>query len=280
VTVKSMVRAATRKILGPAGYETCRTLYRRALELRRTGNPREHFDSFASESTARPHGTDGIGQVFYAHDGRLIHKWGHYLEVYDRFLSPLKSRATTRLLELGVSHGGSLQMWRKYFGPEARIAGVDLDPRTEFSEPNTRVFIGRQDDPLTLGRTLEWLGGIDVVIDDGSHIVQDQMATLDHLFPRLSEGGIYICEDLHTNYWNWSECFGTKFGGGYRKRNTFIERIKRAVDDLNQWHHRFGAKDGTLRGRLFGIHFYDSMIVLEKRAVERPFHIKVGTPAF
>jgi hypothetical protein len=213
-------------------------------------------------------------RLFYEHEGRLIHKWGHYLGIYETFLSPLKSKKILRLLEIGVGGGGSLQLWRKYLGSEARIAGLDIDPRTDFTDhSNTRVFVGSQDDPMALGRALEWLGGIDVVIDDGSKIVRHQMASLDYLFPRLSEGGVYICEDLYTNYWS-------SFGGGYRRRNTFIERMKRAVDDMNEWHHRFGTKDTSLAGQVFGIHFYDSVVVLEKRTIQRPFHVQRGTPAF
>jgi hypothetical protein len=234
------------------------------------------LDWFSKQSALPTEGSGEIERAFYSHEGRLIHKWGHYFEIYERFLSPLRSKETLRLLEIGVSHGGSLQLWRKYFGSRAMIAGVDIDPRAELCEGNTRVFVGSQDDPLTLGRALDWLGGIDVVIDDGSHIVRHQMATLDYLFPQLSESGIYICEDLHTNYWN--KAIGIEFEGGYRKKTTFIERMKRAVDDLNEWHHRFGASDKILSGRLFGIHFYDSMVVIEKRSAQRPFHTTVGKP--
>ena len=126
---------------------------------------------------------------------------------------------------------------------------------------------------MILGQVLEWLGGIDVIIDDRSHVVRHQMASFDYLFPRLSDGGIYICEDLCTNCWR-------DFEGGYRKTTTFIERMKRAVDDMHEWHHRLGSKDATLARRLFAIHFYDSMVVLEKRSIKRPFHTKVGVPFF
>src|SRR5262245_52918713 len=258
-----ILKLAVRRLLGPTGYEVIKRPWSIHNEnLRRLCY--ESLRSFAKEPSDQPYSGE-IEQAFYEHEGRLIHKWGHYLEIYETFLSTLKTRKVLRLLEIGVSHGGSLQLWRKYLGSDARIAGLDIDPRTKFADGNTRVFVGSQDDPGVLGRALEWLGGIDVVIDDGSHIVRHQMASLDYLFPRLSDGGIYICEDLHTN--NWSG-----FGGGYRKSNTFIERMKRAVDDINAWHHRFGAKDATLARRVFGIHFYDSMVILEKRAVQRPFH--------
>jgi hypothetical protein len=261
-----VLKTIAKRVLGP-------TLAKKASKwASKSGKPREgvncqlHVAAFAT--TSRPHPTCEFQRVFYEHEGRLVFKWGHYLEIYETFLMRWKDR-NTRILELGVSHGGSLQLWRKYLGPAARIAGIDIDPQTNFSEPNTRVFLGSQDDQLTLHKAVEWLGGIDVVIDDGSHVVRHQNTSLDYLFPRLSDGGIYICEDLHTNYWG-------EYGGSYRRRDTFIERMKSAVDDLNHWHHQFGTGDRAIGGNAFGIHFYDSVIVIEKRVDKRPFNIQVG----
>ena len=254
--------------------EALLTLIDRFRNYGEPGNPREHFDSFERKPTAAQSYGGDIERAFYQHEGRAVGKWGHYLEIYEKFLVSVEEEGdASNSWKLGLLYGGSLQLWRKYLGSNARIAGLDIDPKTEFSDGNTRVFVGSQDDPRTLERVLEWLGGIDVVIDDGSHVVRHQMASLDYLFPRLSDDGIYICEDLHTNYWSDQ-------GGGYRKRNTFIERMKRAVDDINKWHHQFGAKDATLARKVFGIHFYDSMVVLEKRSIQRPFYTIVGTPIF
>jgi hypothetical protein len=162
--VRDIVRAhgvsgLARRSIAYAYRRVCRSIayaYRRVLW--RTAKPREHetwfehVKSFEIEpAAAQPYKGD-IERAFYQHDGRLMEKWHHYLEIYETFLSPLKSRETIRLLEIGVCHGGSLQLWRKYLGSEARIAGLDIDPKTEFSDGNTRVFVGSQDDPLTLGR--------------------------------------------------------------------------------------------------------------------------------
>lgn len=68
-----------------------------------------------------------IGELFWNNRGPVVHKWHHYLPIYERYLSPLRSRPI-RMLEIGVSKGGSLQLWRKYFGPEAVIFGIDIDP--------------------------------------------------------------------------------------------------------------------------------------------------------
>ena len=52
------------------------------------------------------------------------------------------------------------------------------------------------------------MGGIDIVLDDGSHNMKDIIVSLESLFPMLNDGGVYMIEDLHTAYWR-------KFGGGY-----------------------------------------------------------------
>ncbi|HLW90748.1 MAG TPA: class I SAM-dependent methyltransferase, partial [Roseiarcus sp.] len=197
----------------------------------RRGLPREPYASFGAPADQHSSFRNDLEREFYGHQGRQIHKWGHYLEVYDRFFAPLKHAGRpVGLLELGVQHGGSLQLWRKYFGPSARIAGIDVDPRTEFESENIKVFIGSQADPATLDRAAQWLDALDIVIDDGSHVASHQSASLDHLFPLLSPGGFYICEDLHTSYWR-------SYEGGYRRRGAFIERIKRLIDDMHAWHH-------------------------------------------
>src|SRR5262245_6468409 len=70
-----------------------------------------------------------LEKLFYDHNGRIAHKWHHYLEIYERHFEPLRRQlGAPRVLELGVSRGGSLQLWRKYFGANAKIAGIDLDP--------------------------------------------------------------------------------------------------------------------------------------------------------
>jgi hypothetical protein len=80
-----------------------------------------------ARALVRPSGN--LEVIFYSHEGRPAHKWHHYLEIYERHFEPLRQqRQPLRILELGVSHGGSLQVWRKYFGAEACIVGIDIDP--------------------------------------------------------------------------------------------------------------------------------------------------------
>ncbi len=89
--------------------------------------------------------SDKISQLedyFHNNKKNLIHKWDHYFEIYDRHFKKYKGRDIV-LLEVGVSTGGSLQMWSDYFGEGSKFYGIDIDPRCkEFENENTKIFIG------------------------------------------------------------------------------------------------------------------------------------------
>ena len=50
-----------------------------------------------------------------------------YFQTYEELFSEYVGKEIT-FVEIGVLHGGSLLMWKEYFGPKARIIGIDLDP--------------------------------------------------------------------------------------------------------------------------------------------------------
>ena len=53
-------------------------------------------------------------------------KHNTYFECYDHFFLNIGVKKIT-FVEIGVLGGGSLFMWRDYFGEKARIIGVDLN---------------------------------------------------------------------------------------------------------------------------------------------------------
>lgn len=140
----------------------------------------------------------------------------HCFEIYDRHFSPYRKEPIT-VVEFGVSQGGSLQMWKQYFGRKARIFGVDIDPRCQdLSEGRVDVVIGDQDDRDFLCTLRERVGPIDVLIEDGGHTMGQQIATFEEMWPAVKDGGVFLVEDLHTSYW-------PEFGGGYELGGSFIE---------------------------------------------------------
>lgn len=206
-------------------------------------------------------------RYFLGNTGRASKKWMHYFEIYDRHLASFRGKDVT-VVEIGIDHGGSLQMWKSYFGPSARIVGVDIEESCKaFEEERIRILIGDQGDRAFLRRLREEVGPIDILIDDGGHTMEQQKATFEEIFPAVTENGIYICEDVHTSYWR-------EFAGGYRKRTTFIEYAKDLVDQLNAWFSRdtesFQADDFTHSAH--SLHFYPSVVVVEKRNMTTPQH--------
>jgi hypothetical protein len=268
-----------RRLLRPVRRRTFRL--KRRLR-RRTPNSLFQVGPAAALAQATP---GPLTDLFFAHDGRLIDKWVHYLEIYERHLAayrdgfplPDGTRRPLRLLEIGVFQGGSLQLWRKYFGPDATIFGIDRDERcAAFDGPETRVRIGSQSDAPFLRNVVDEMGGVDIVIDDGSHRGRHQRASFDALFPELSFGGLYIAEDLHTSYWPLD------YAGGYRRPGTFIEVSKSLVDGLHGWYHRWPISRRARRAKteIFSVCFYDSVVVIEKRHRDRPAIAKVGRASF
>jgi hypothetical protein len=138
---------------------------------------------------------------------------------------------TRRSICSNVAQGGSLSLWRRYFGPEALLFGIDIDDRCrQFDKRDAHVRIGSQDDPAFLRSVVSEMGGVDVVLDDGSHMASHQLTSFQVLFPLLNEGGVYICEDLHAAY-------SPALDGGYRRSGTFIEVAKQIVDDIHADFH-------------------------------------------
>ena len=215
-----------------------------------------------------------LEKYFRNNNNRLIHKWNHYFDIYERHFNRFRNKEIV-ILEIGVSQGGSLQMWKDYFGDKAKIFGIDIDPRCKkLEEENIKIFIGSQSDREFLRKIKETIPLVDILIDDGGHYMDQQIVSYEELFSHIKNNGVYLCEDLHTSYW-------PKWGGGHRKSDTFIEYSKNFIDYL----HAFHSKQSSLKVNSFtrsadSIHYYDSIIVIEKRNREKPLSLKSGEKSF
>lgn len=210
-----------------------------------------------------------LWQDFLINSSRPITKWTQYFPVYERYFSDWRNKNVT-FLEIGVFDGGSLQMWKRFFGPSATIIGVDINPDCkQYEELGIQIRIGDQGDPAFLQELINEFGEFDIILDDGSHKMEHVLETFIHLYPRTSKNGIYLIEDLHTAYWG-------EYGGGVEKQDSFINICKDFIDELNADHTR-GAIEPTFITRFTkGIHFYDSIVVFERGAV--PIKKTLRTP--
>ena len=198
---------------------------------------------------------------FLTNDQLPIHKWTHYLPIYEHILSRYQNRTCT-LLEIGCSKGGSLQMWKRFLGPYALIIGVDINPSCKDIEADQiAIEIGSQADPAFLDGLIEKYAPFDVIIDDGSHIMSDIAVSFKQLFGSITHDGAYIVEDLHAAYWN-------DYGGGLHNPASFIEFTKVVMDAMHSAYIKDAAALDSfacdVAGATRSITISDSIIVYEK----------------
>jgi cephalosporin hydroxylase len=194
-------------------------------------------------------------------------KYEHYfIEYEDKF----KNVNPARILEIGVQSGKSLLYWRNMF-PDAEIVGVDIDSNClKFSNQNEniKVIIGDQENVDFLNS----LGDYDIIIDDGGHTINQQLVTFNTMFPKLSSGGWYVIEDLHTSYW-------PQFGGE-KDAFTTIEFLKTLVDDINatyaiEKNNNRCDKNFKIKNR-FGIEsitFIESVVFIKKQKEDKNYNL-------
>lgn len=189
-----------------------------------------------------------------------IHKWLHYFDIYDRHMKRFQG-INPLILEIGVQNGGSLDMWNYYFNNQCEIVGVDIDKNClnlQKDFKNAKIIIGDQGDENFWRDFVAKMPKFDIIIDDGGHTMNQQIITMKYLLNHLNNHGVYICEDTHTSYWG-------SFGGGCRRKGTFIEHCKDLVDSVNSHHHHEDTyKDLGFANAFKSISFYDSVVVLER----------------
>lgn len=233
-----------------------------------------------------PEGRGALEQHFDSvTEGPGVWKWKHYFEAYESHLA--KFRGTDVVIaEVGIYSGGSLRMWREYFGPKATIIGIDIAPETrkyigqpEYGSP--QIFVGNQGNASFWAEFRKAVPRLDVLIDDGGHTMPLQETTLSQMWPHISPGGVYICEDLHHP----ENPFPTYVFNTYVRGSTGFN----AMWPIQQT----GPREGELtlhadttnvnERELAKVTFYTFLVVMDKRAhtikrVEAPQHGTVWQP--
>ena len=199
-----------------------------------------------------PH--NALRSYFESHrEGPGIWKWVHYFEAYHRHLSRFVGREV-HVLEIGVYSGGSLPMWREYFGPQCHVYGVDIEEACRVYENEwTSISIGDQADRRFWKRFKQEHPRIDVLIDDGGHEPEQQLVTLEEMLPHLRPGGVYICEDVHG------------------ERNRFNAYVHGVAANLNTCLPKPGDQSKGIacsptdfQAAIHSVHMYPFLTVLEK----------------
>lgn len=175
-------------------------------------------------------------------------KHSTYFHSYDHFFNRFRNKEIT-FVEIGVLDGGSLFMWRDYFGSKARVIGVDLNPKAKkWKDEGFEIFIGNQSDENFWKKFSKEVGPIDIVLDDGGHTYEQQIITTECLLGAIKDGGIIVIEDTHTSY---LDGFGPK-------TKSFINYTKNLIDLINMRFSIFNNQDAEKR--IWSIEIVESMV--------------------
>lgn len=174
-----------------------------------------------------------------------------YFSVYESLFNKFRGKEVT-FLEVGVFNGGSLNMWREYFGPQARIIGVDLNPvALKLVDQGFEIFIGDQESQDFWIDLKSKVGSVDIILDDGGHKNLQQAVTLFYGADMVMDGGLVVIEDVHTSYFK-------RFGNpGYY---SFVNFSKRLIDVINSRFMFLKKIDSKLGGMVWSIQYFESII--------------------
>lgn len=178
-------------------------------------------------------------------------KHSSYFQVYEEVLTKYKNKRIT-FVEVGVLNGGSLFMWRNYFGLEARIIGIDFNPiAKKWEEDGFEIYIGNQADPNFWDKFFLAVGDVDVILDDGGHTNEQQIVTTHKSIPHIRDGGMLLVEDTHTSY----------FGDfGNPSKYSFINYCKKLLDSINSRFPAVNVSNNILNKYVYSLAFYESIV--------------------
>jgi hypothetical protein len=127
-----------------------------------------------------------------------------YLTVYEMFFAPIREDLVN-IFEVGYWYGGSCELWRRYF-PNAKIKAIDVrHPKDRNGSPYVTKFIPAKDNVHLSMRSVQRLTPLDfrffipdIAIDDGSHVLDDQILFTKLMLTVMKPGGLLFIEDIQN----------------------------------------------------------------------------------
>ena len=183
-------------------------------------------------------------------------KYKNYFPIYEKLLSSFRGKKIT-FVEIGVLSGGSLHMWKEYFGEQARIIGIDLNPDAKRLEHDGfEIFIGSQSDKNFWSSFFNKVGKVDIILDDGGHTNFQQIITTASVIPYINDNGILIVEDVFHSY---GVSYGEK-GFFNPSKYSFINFCKKIVDDINYRFPETKKFKFSLNEYVYSMEIYESIV--------------------
>ena len=239
--------------------ETMELAYEQWRAIKRGYSRNFDFEWLIATDEPTPHTNSNALREFFdsRKQGQGIWKWNHYFDIYDRHFRRFRGQEV-HVLEIGVYSGGSLEMWREYFGPKARIFGVDIEPDCRvYESDNIKIFIGDQADRLFWRDFRQQVPTLDIVIDDGGHLAEQQIVSVEELLPFLRAGGVYFCEDVHS---------------AFNQFASYVHGLAHQLNDCSSWvasednERRLVCDSTPFQAAVGSIHLYPFVTVIERNA--------------
>jgi hypothetical protein len=186
-------------------------------------------------------------------EGNGIWKFEHYFDIYQHHFSKYVGKEV-HIVEVGIYSGGSLKMWKSYFGDKCKIYGIDIvEECLSYESEGIKIFIGDQENRSFWKSFKEKVPRVDILIDDGGHLVEQQIATLEEILPHISPGGVYLCEDV---------------AGDRNKFTAYINGIQNHVNGINHVEGTLQtSKSSAFQQQVCSIHQYPFVFVIEKHDI-------------
>jgi hypothetical protein len=193
-------------------------------------------------------------------------KYTNYFKIYDKLFGEYRNKKII-FVEIGVFSGGSLFMWRNFFGNKARIVGIDLDPNAKkFEKYGFEIFIGDQSKREFWNKFFKKVGKVDIILDDGGHTNYQQIMTTNCCIPMIRDNGKLVIEDVHTSFIKKKWYNPSKY--------SFINYSKKIIEDINTRFPVIKNFNYSLKKYIYKIDFFESVVCFEinrKSCLENKF---------
>jgi hypothetical protein len=225
-----------------------------------------------TNNTAPNAGKNPLRAFFDANqEGNGIWKFLHYFDIYDRHFSKYVGKEV-HIVEVGIYSGGSLKMWKSYFGDKCKIYGIDIQKECmQYEDDNVKIFIGDQESRDFWKSFKEKVPRVDILVDDGGHLAEQQIATLEEILPHISPGGVYLCEDV---------------AGSRNKLTAYMQGLQNSLNEITHVPAPMQKSANTgFQQQVYSIHQYPYVFVIEKQKelvdeLSAPKHGTVWGPFF
>jgi hypothetical protein len=180
-------------------------------------------------------------------------KWSNYFEIYENIFRKFVNKKIT-FVEIGIGDGGSLFMWKNFFGKKARIIGIELNPEAKKLEKfGFEIFIGNQSEPLFWKQFYNKVGKIDILLDDGGHKNIQQITSFMESYKFINPNGLIAIEDTHTSYMK-------KKGFNNPSKYSFINFCNTLIESIHRRNPMLDKRLNNFSKKIESIFFFDSIV--------------------